>query len=151
MSRTKINIYELIVLGASMVLLFIPGMYYWEHWKSESVGISKLTMRLSISFMHAAGNTATILGYIILALMIIFAVILLVELFRPQRALNKVVQLSLPVLIIVLYVVFSLLAAHRDSYGYCAPVNVLFYIEIALLLATAILAFLKYSKRITQE
>lgn len=146
-SRQRINLCELIVQAISIMLLFIPGMFYWEHWEETGFGISTLKLKMSITFFHAADNTAKVLGYVIVALMLLNIAVMLIELFIPSKTPNNKIQIILPASITALFFLFASIAGTRDKYGYGAPVNSLFYVEILLLLSIIVMTLLKIRQK----
>ena len=153
MTKRTLNLIELILQAIACLLLFLPGMYYWEHWEKEFFGGYRLVVRLSISFFHAAGNTATFLGYLIAGLMFANVIILLFVIFgSSQMSKGKnIVHITIPFLTVALLILFSVIANAMDDYGYCAPVNSLFYFEMFLLLAVVVVSFMKCSQKIKEQ
>ena len=47
MSKSKLNLAGLVCQAISFVLLFIPGMYYWERWEEISWGVHRLEYQRS--------------------------------------------------------------------------------------------------------
>lgn len=150
MTKKNLNLAELICQAISIVLLFIPGMYYWEHWEPSWPG-HVLSMQISMSFFHIAGNTHPLLGYFIMLLMVGNLALLIAYIFREIPEKYKKLYTILPSAVVVLMALFSILAAIMDNYGYCAPINWLFYVNMLFLVATALLAFMRLSKNVKEE
>lgn len=151
MTKKNLNLAALICQAISIVLLFIPGMYYWEHWVPHQYGAMRLAYQGAISFFTAAGNTNPVLGYLILLLMVVNLVILIVYVFKGSSERIKKIYPVLPSLVVVLMVLFSILASIMDDYGYCAPINWLFYVNMFFIVATTLLVFMRLSKNIKDE
>lgn len=155
MTKRKLNLAELICQAIATVLLFIPGAFYWQHWEEKLInpafpGQKELAFSMSVSFIHAAQNTFEVLPFIITALMLINIVLLIIYTFRDVPSKFDKFYLILPILSVFMAVLTAILAGRRDDYGYCAPINWLFYIELLFLLATVVLAFMRCSKRIKE-
>lgn len=151
MTKKNLNLAALICQAISIVLLFIPGMYNWEHWVPYQYGALRLKYQEAISFFTAAGNTNPVLGYLILLLMVVNLVILIVYVFKGSSERIKKIYPVLPSLVVVLMVLFSILASIMDDYGYCAPINWLFYVNMFFIVATTLLVFMRLSKNIKDE
>ena len=154
MKRLAINITALLLQGFSIVLLFIPGMFYWEHWEKESWAVSTLDLRMNATYFHITGNTSEVLGYFIVFLMILCAVWLLLDIIIPNKISEiiksekgiTIINIALPSLVLALMIVFMFVAKKRDDYGYQAPPGTLFYIEMFLLAVIVFLCILKCTK-----
>ncbi len=154
MKRLAINITALLLQGVSIVLLFIPGMFYWEHWEKESWAVSTLDLRMNATYFHITGNTSEVLGYFIVFLIILSAVWILLDILIPDRIHNlfkakkiiRIIDILLPSLILVFMFIFMIVAKKRDDYGYQAPPSTLFYIEIFILAVIVFLSILKSTK-----
>lgn len=151
MTSKKINLAELICQAIAITLLFIPGMFNWEHWEEIEWGISQLALRMPITFFHAAGNTNEVLGYLIATIMFANVAILILYIFKDVPQKYEKIYLILPCASVGLMVLFAVLAGIRDDYGYCAPTNWLFYVDMLFLSATTVLAFMKLSKKVNRE
>lgn len=149
MSKRNLNIIELILQGLAILLLFLPGMYSWEHWNEEAVGVYRRTLSMDITFFHAAGNTYDLFSFLIFGLMLSNIFILLLSIFKSSKT-NKV-HIVVPILTIVFLALFSFIAGIRGEYGYCAPINWLFYIEMFFLISIVFVAFMKNSKYIEEQ
>lgn len=146
--KLKLNIAELICQGLALTLLFIPGMFYWEHWEEFMAGGYELKFQLSVSFMHATGNVNALLGYLMILLMATNIVILLLEIFNPQIKIKKILNWIFPVTTVGLMIITAVICSIQDSFGYKAPINWLFYFEMLILVTIAIISFIKISKKI---
>lgn len=151
MSTKKINLAELICQAIAIVLLFIPGIFNWEHWNTVDWGVSELSLRMPITFIHTASNTNAFLGYLTAAIMFINLALLILFIYKDIPHKVEKFYRILPTASIILMVVFALLAGIQDDYGYCATVNWLFYVDMLFLAATTVLAFMRYSSKVKKE
>ena len=152
MTKFKLNIAEMICQAISLTLLFLPGMYNWEHWEEIYGGYGDwLSSRTPFSFFDVAGNTYIVLGIIIIVLMLANLIFALLAILAPIRFKNGKIYSILPFITIVLMVVFSVICGIKDNWGYCAPISWLFYIEMLFLIATAVIALMKCSSKVKEE
>lgn len=149
MSNKNLNIIELILQALAMLLLFLPGMYSWQHWEEEAFGMYVRTFNMDVSFFHAAGNISALFSFLVSGLMLANIVMILISIFKFSKR-NKV-HIIIPILTIIVLVSFSIIANNRNEFGYCAPINWLFYFEIFLLLFVVLLAFMKNSKKLEKQ
>ena len=156
MKRLIVNLLSIFLHGTAFVLLFIPGMFYWEHWEQESWGIYSLSLRMNASFFHATGNISGFFEFLIVALLIVSAVWVFFDIFLTDR-LNRLIKneliikclnIALPSLVVVFLFIFMCRAKIEDSYGYKAPPNILFYVEMFVLGIIVFLGALKSFLRV---
>ncbi len=154
MTRFKLNIVEMLCQAIALMLLFLPGMYTLEVWEPSLLGYWLKYSAPSSFFLTTvehSGIIAIALGFTIAVLMVGNLVLILLTIFKSDKYKNGKGHTVLPLAVIILMVVFSLISAVRDEYGYCSPINWLFYIEMFVLLATSVIAFIKCSPKIEEE
>lgn len=150
MSKSKLNLAGLVSQAISFVLLFIPGMYYWERWEEISWGVHRLEYQRSASFSDVVSGD-NILGYLIILIMLCNLVLHIISIFKD---IPKKTEMAFPILstaTIIILILFSIMESIMDDYGYCTPVNWLFYVNMLFLGTTTILAFMRLSKKVKEE
>jgi len=145
MSKHKLNIIELVFQALSLLCLFLPWMYTWEHWEPYYKGGSTLAYSCPMAFIVIMNSVSIILGLLILATMIANGYFIISPLFKGYGKKFSIVHKLLPIATIVLLTAFTIIASIEDYYGYCAVPNWLFYFEAFFVIAVMILAFLKCS------
>ena len=151
MTKKNINMAELICQAISIVLLFTPGMYFWEHWKPHASGGHILSLQFSTTFINAIGSNYIVFCCLILFVMAFNLAILTIYVFKDVPTKVNKLYTILPCLAVVLLVLVSSMGSIMDSYGYCTPVNWLFYVEMFFMVATTLLAFMRFSKNVREE
>lgn len=151
MTKQKLNIAELILQGISLLCLFLPWMYTWEHWVLHKGGGQILSASFPMSFFDVMGNVSILVGLLVIAAMVANCCFIMVPMFKGYGKKFGVMHKILPVAAAALLTAFTIIAAIEDYYGYCAVPNWLFYFEAFFVLAVVLLAFLKCSPNVKTQ
>jgi len=146
MSKHKLNIAELVFQGLSLLCLFLPWIYTWEHWEPHYLGGEILAYSSPMSFVELMGNISILLGFLVIAAMIANGYFIIEPLFKGYPKKFNILHKILPIAVVVFLAAFTIIASIEDSYGYCGVPNWLFYFEAFFVIAVMILAFLKCSR-----
>ena len=150
MTKKNLTLAELISQAISIALLFIPGMYYLEHWEASWPG-HVLSMQYSTSFLIAAGKHCPILCVLVFLVMLFNLALLVTDVFKDIPEKLKKLYTILPILAVALIALSSIIASIMDSYGYCASANWLLAIELFFMVTAVFLSFMRISKNVKEE
>ena len=149
-SQRQLSIVALLVQMVSVLLPFLTGMYYWEHWEPEGVGIFALKVRISFNYFKSIGNTHPLLGYIVFAIIAANVILSLLSIFTKVK-IGKYIPIGVSIISLVSYVALSLLMGVRDEYGYQVALNTLFYVEVFVLCVNMVILFLQSNNKKESE
>lgn len=164
MKRFIISTIQFSLYFLGIIFLFIPNMFVQEYWQERmeyslygSYNVWVLKRSTPISFLTATSNFDAIIGWCIIALIVIvLALFALNAIFyyariKPLSFFAKKFWVIAPVLPIALLILFSVKIGERDSYGYEANPSVLFYFEMGILIIAFLLDLFKTFMPIKDE
>ncbi len=144
------NLIEVIMQGLAILLLFLPGMFYENIWRRDLYYWTKTPWGDGyVSFVSKMGQAGGFFGVLALIAVVVGLILFIVQLVSNGEKSNLKIAIVPPCLQLVFVLVSSLFleqshTTYESYYGY--ELSFLFFIEMALLIAIALIAVIGYFK-----
>ena len=154
MTTKKVNLIKVIITSVALILLFIPSMYKMQLLVSIGYGMWKDGVSHQVSLFSCIGQHIGTVGDIFIVILLVALVLCLFlqikqYLGNNEKQNSKYANYS-SIFPLILFIIISILAGlvfpDMGESGVSYEKSVLFFVELALLIALVVVSLLSYRK-----